>query len=99
MATPPIAARATCRREIMSRLSSPIAAQTISSVAAPKTQRQNTTSMTDRREITTNQLIVPEITIAAVISAVPHILSVILAPLKFQVQVYLAYCRDLYSLC
>src|SRR5258708_37081545 len=92
---PPVAARASWRREMLSRPSSPIAAQTISRAAAPKTQRHSTTSTTGRPEITTNQLMVPEMTIAAVISAAPRVLTVMAALLgRSKAQVYLA-CRGI----
>ena len=52
--------------------SSPRAAQMISSVIAPKAQRQKTTSMMASPDMTTNHPIVPRITIAAVISTVPR---------------------------
>ncbi len=54
-------------------------------VAAAKTQRQNTTSMIGSPEETTNHPIVPEIAIAAVISAVPRIPFVIAKPSEIRV--------------
>ncbi|WP_287207552.1 hypothetical protein [Mesorhizobium sp.] len=44
----------------------------ISSVIAPKAQRQKTTSMMGSPDMTTNHPIVPRITIAAAISTVPR---------------------------
>src|SRR5471032_684894 len=57
----------------------PNAAQINSSVPAPNTQRQNTTSSTGWPQISTNQPMVPEISMAAVISNDPRrsVLSII----------------------
>lgn len=74
MATPPSAAMPV-RRHVMAPRSKPSAAQTASSASAPNAQRQNTTSITGWPERTTNQPIVPEIVMAAVISTVPRVLS------------------------
>ncbi|RYP44174.1 hypothetical protein DL770_011504 [Monosporascus sp. CRB-9-2] len=74
MATPPSAAMP-ARFHVIAPRSSPSPAHTASSVSAPNTQRQNTTSATGWPERTTNQPIVPEMIMAAVISTVPRILS------------------------
>ncbi|RYP57701.1 hypothetical protein DL771_011428 [Monosporascus sp. 5C6A] len=63
------------RFHVIAPRSSPSPAHTASSVSAPNTQRQNTTSATGWPERTTNQPIVPEMIMAAVISTVPRILS------------------------
>ncbi|MCY1243143.1 hypothetical protein D9M72_561460 [compost metagenome] len=46
------------------------------SVTAPKTQRQKTTLVTGCPDFSTNQPMVPEISIAAVISMLPRLSSV-----------------------
>ncbi|GMG94078.1 hypothetical protein Cmtc_52980 [Cupriavidus sp. TKC] len=51
-----------------------MAAQTGNSTSAPNAQRQNTTWVTGRPDITTSQPMVPEITIAATISIIPRVL-------------------------
>ena len=79
MAAPPSAAQPMRRSESLPR-SMPMAAQTIRSVAAPKTQRQNSKSMIGRPDCTTNHPMVPEITMAAVISTVPRVLFFIASP-------------------
>jgi len=50
----------------------PNAAQISNKVAAPNTQRQNTTSSTGCPDTSTNQPMVPEISMAAVISNEPR---------------------------
>lgn len=70
MATPPSAAHAACRQRSTPR-SRPKAAHTAASVAAPNAQRQKTTSSADCPDCTTNQPIVPEMTMAPLISSVP----------------------------
>ncbi len=50
----------------------PKAAQITSRVTAPKTQRQNTTSSTGCPDTSTNQPMVPEISMAATISSEPR---------------------------
>ena len=57
----------------------PRAPQTISRLAAPNRQRQKTTPLTGWPDMTTNQPIVPEITMAAVISVVPLAMSLCIA--------------------
>jgi hypothetical protein len=54
-------------------------AQTTSRLIAPNRQRQNTTPLTVWPDITTNQPIVPEISIAAVICTVPLRISLCIA--------------------
>jgi len=61
-------------------LKNPIAAQIGSRIAAPKTQRQNTTLVTGWPDKTTNRPMVPEITIALAISITPRIFSVMVRP-------------------
>ncbi|MNL65015.1 hypothetical protein D3C87_1892940 [compost metagenome] len=52
------------------------------SVTAPNTQRQKTTLVTGWPDISTNQPIVPDISMAAVISALPLLMSapMVIAP-------------------
>ncbi len=51
-----------------------MAAQITSRVAAPNTQRQNTTSSTGWPETTTSQPMVPQISMALIISRVPRLI-------------------------
>jgi len=69
MATPPSAAQR-AMRQVMPR-SSPMAQHTRPRATAPKAQRQKTTSSAGRPDCTTNQPMVPEMAMAALISSVP----------------------------
>ena len=81
MAIPPATAMENVFTLSMLGRSRPMKAQTTRSVIAPKRQRQNTTPVTGCPDIKTNQPIVPEISMAAVISIVPRLISFIaLAP-------------------
>jgi hypothetical protein len=75
MATPPKTASANSRHVKMLERKWPSMAQIPSSVSAPNRQRQNTTSITGWPDISTNQPIVPEISMAAVISRLPVLIS------------------------
>jgi len=63
------------RGENSARRSRPSAAQTIASVAAPNTQRKNTTLASGCCDDITSQPIEPDITIATTISAAPRRIS------------------------
>jgi hypothetical protein len=73
MAAPPRVAQPR-RLRVSLPTSEPVMAQTTNSVAAPKTQRQNNSSMIGCPERTTNQPMVPEISMAAIICSVPVVL-------------------------
>lgn len=83
MTTPLAIASSSAGRLITPGRRKPNAAQMTSKVTAPNTQRQNTTSSTGRPDASTNQPMVPEISMAATISSdprrnelsIPHLLS------------------------
>ncbi|CAI8716739.1 hypothetical protein EMIT0373P_10366 [Pseudomonas chlororaphis] len=72
MATPLSTARRKVVRVRIPGRRKPKPAQISSRVAAPNTQRQNTTSSTGCPDTSTNQPMVPEINMAAVISSEPR---------------------------
>lgn len=63
------------RGENSERRRKPNAAQTIASVAVPNTQRKNTTLVSGCCDDITSQPIVPDISIATIISAAPRRIS------------------------
>ena len=65
----------------------PNAAQISSKVPAPNTQRQNTTSSTGCPETSTNQPMVPDISMAAVISNEPRRIVLSIINLLFEAKV------------
>ncbi|MNF56904.1 hypothetical protein D3C84_384090 [compost metagenome] len=72
MATPLSTARAKVARVRMPGRKKPMAAQISNKVTAPNRQRQNTTSSTGCPDTSTNQPMVPEISMAAIISSEPR---------------------------
>ncbi|MCY1429417.1 hypothetical protein D9M71_453330 [compost metagenome] len=72
MATPLAIASKNAVRLITPGRRKPNAAQIASKVTAPNTQRQNTTSSTGWPDTSTNQPMVPEISMAATISSEPR---------------------------
>jgi hypothetical protein len=89
MATPPSTAIANTFSVMMPGRSNPRKPQITIRVTAPKRHRQNTTPLTGWPDMITNQPIVPEISIAAVISAVPLRMSFCIIRLPVYVAILL----------